>query len=300
MRVHYPQAGLSRLCRLFGRTRQAFYDHSHRKDDKEFEQAIVIDRVRVLRSAGMPGIGGLKLHKILKEELLAHKVRIGRDRFFDLLRMEGLLIKRKKKYACTTNSDHPYRKYPDLIKELAISAPCQVWVSDITYLRTRNGFIYLFLITDAYSRKIVGHHLSHNLKAQGCLYALNKALQTLDKQSAKRLIHHSDRGIQYCCHAYTSVLKQHNIQISMTQSGSPYDNAIAERINGILKSEGGLDMTFRSYHHAVGPTHQAIDVYNRLRPHMSLGYLTPEKVHSGQKPLKKAWKKKESTAYKPY
>lgn len=293
MRIHYPTAGLGRLCRLFGKTRQAFYDHSHRKDDKEFEQAIVIDRVRALRSAGMSGIGGLKLHKILKDELLAHKVTIGRDRFFDLLRQAGLLIKRRKKYARTTDSNHPYPKYPDLIKQLTINAPCQLWVSDITYLRITNGFIYLTLITDAYSRKIVGHHLSHNLKVQGCIYALQKALQSLDPQTARGLIHHSDRGIQYCSQAYTALLKENNIQISMTQSGSPYDNAIAERVNGILKCEGGLDITFRSYHQAVASTHQAIDVYNRLRPHMSLGYLTPEKVHSGQKPLKKAWKKKE-------
>lgn len=158
---------------------------------------------------------------------------------------------------------------------MQITAPEQLWVSDITYLRTSDRFIYLSLITDAYSRKIVGHHLSQQLKAQGCLIALNKAISS--RTTNGDLIHHSDRGIQYCCEPYVSLLQQNSIAISMTQSGSPYDNAVAERVNGILKTELELDRTFKTYSDAVAVVHQAIDAYNRIRPHMSISNLTPIK-----------------------
>ena len=188
--------------------------------------------IRELRQL-MPGVGGVKLHKVLKDQLEGHSIHIGRDRFFALLREHQLLVRIKRRYAVTTRSDHPYHKWPDLTAGLSVEGPNRLWVSDITYLRTQDGFNYLSVVTDAYSRKIVGYHLSQQLKAQGPVIALKKGLKSLEGPSA--LIHHSDRGIQYCCQEYVSLLQDHRISISMTQSGSPYENAIAERVNGILK-----------------------------------------------------------------
>ena len=274
---------------MFGKTRQAFYDHAQRNESALFEEALVIDLVKSYRTL-LPKVGTLKLLHMLKDDFAAHKINIGRDNFFKLLRDHGLLIKRKRRYARTTDSDHPYRKWPDLTKSFKIKATEQLWVSDITYLRTDNGFIYLSLITDAWSHKIVGHHLSQNLKTQGCIIALNKAISTLG--SSQKLIHHSDRGVQYCCEPYVTLLHKNNIGISMTQTGSPYDNALAERVNGILKDELVLDKTFRSYSEAVAAVHKAIDTYNRIRPHMTCGNLTPQIAHQTTEPLKKLWKSK--------
>jgi putative transposase len=289
MKEYYPSIGLKRLCRLFGKTRNAFYDHSQRRESALFEEALIIDLVKSHRAV-LPKVGGAKLLLMLKDDFAAHKIAIGRDSFFDLLRKNDLLIKRKRRYVRTTDSNHPYRKWPDLTKSFKLKAPEQLWVSDITYLRTDNGFVYLSLITDARSHKIVGHHLSQYLKTQGCITALSKAISTLNPDH--KLIHHSDRGIQYCSEPYVSLLQQNNIGISMTQTGSPYDNAVAERINGILKDELALDSVFRSYSDAVGAVHQAIDTYNRIRPHMTCGNLTPEIAHKTTEPLKKLWKNK--------
>lgn len=289
MKALYPFIGLGKLCRLFGKTRQAFYDHSRRYGDEQLQEALIVELVKDIRNA-LPKTGGLKLLHILKEDFAAHNISIGRDSFFSLLKKHDLLIRRKRRYTVTTDSNHPYKKWQDLLKGLQIIASEQVWVSDITYLRTTEGFIYLSLITDAYSRKIVGYHVSHHLKAQGCLIALNKALSS--RTTTNALIHHSDRGIQYCCEPYVSLLQQNNISISMTQSGSPYDNAVAERVNGILKTELKLDTIFKSYSYAVAAVHQAVDAYNRLRPHMSISNLTPDQAHYSTQNLFKKWKKK--------
>ncbi|HEY1871525.1 MAG TPA: IS3 family transposase, partial [Chitinophagaceae bacterium] len=235
MKQHFPTTGLGKLCGLFGKTRQAFYDHQWHSSDDQLQEALIIDQVLHIR-ARIPGIGGLQLHQMLKEDLLLHNITIGRDRFYELLREHNLLIKRKKRYMVTTDSNHFFYKWPDLRIELKVSAIEQLWVSDITYLRTESGFVYLSLITDAYSRKIMGYHLSQRLKAQGCMITLNKAISLLGKEKQERkLIHHSDHGIQYCCEAYVNTLQENNILVSMTHSGSPYENAIAERVNGILK-----------------------------------------------------------------
>lgn len=290
MKQLYPSIGLGKLCRLFGKTRQAFYDHSWRSNDNQFQEAIIIDLVKRVRQS-LPKVGTLKLIHILRDDLATHGISIGRDSFFALLKKHHLLVKRRKRYAVTTDSNHPYKKWSDMVKDLPIQAPEQVWVSDITYLRTTGNFIYLSLITDAYSRKIVGYHLSQNLKVQGCLISLNKAMST--RTTNNPLIHHSDRGIQYCCEPYVSTLLQNNIAISMTQDGSPYDNALAERVNGILKTELNLEKTFSSYKEAIPFVHHAIDAYNRLRPHMSIGNLTPNKAHYSTQKLQKKWKKKQ-------
>lgn len=290
MKAFYPTVGLATLCRLFGKTRQAYYDHRWRDSDDQMQEALIIDLVKEIRKS-LPKTGRLKLMYMLRDDFAAHNISIGRDSFFTLLKKHDLLVRRRKRYAVTTDSNHPYKKWQDLVKGLKVKAPEQLWVSDITYLRTSAGFTYLSLITDGYSRKIVGHHLSHHLKAQGCLIALNKAISS--RRTDRPLIHHSDRGIQYCCEPYVSLLQQNSISISMTQSGSPYDNAVAERVNGILKTELQLGETFSSYNHAVAAVHKAIDAYNRLRPHMSISNLTPDQAHhSTQNPLK-TWKRKQ-------
>ena len=291
MKDLYPSIGIDRLCKLFGKTRQAFYDHSWRQGNDQLQEALVVDLVKNIRCS-LPKVGGLKLLFLLRDDLNAHNISIGRDSFFALLKKYGLLVKRKRRYAITTDSNHLFKKWNDLLKGFKVTTVEQLWVSDITYLRTSNGFVYLSLITDAYSRKIVGHHLSQHLRAQGCLIALNKAIKT--RKTNGPLIHHSDRGIQYCCDPYVSLLQQNQIRISMTQSSSPYDNALAERVNGILKTELGLDRTFKSYTEAAGFVHQAIDAYNRLRPHMSIGNLTPDKAHTTNENLVKRWKKKKN------
>jgi putative transposase len=296
MKTHHPVIGLERLCTLFGKTRQGYYDHYWRQCDDQLQEALILELVHRVRQR-LPKIGARKLLLMLQEDFAAHHLHIGRDGFLALLRKHELLVKRAKRYVRTTDSNHPFKKWPDLIKEqLEVTATEQLWVSDITYLRTAYGFVYLSLITDAYSHKIVGYHLSQHLKAQGCIIALNKAIATLNSPREQRtLIHHSDRGVQYCCDGYVHLLQHHQVTISMTQSGSPYDNAMAERINGILKTELMLDGTFQSYSAAVPVVHQAIDAYNRLRPHMSCGNLTPEQVHHQQQTtaLKKMWKSKQ-------
>ncbi len=293
MKDLFPAVGLERICGLFGRSRQAFYDHSRRTVDEQFNEALILDRVRQIRSL-IAGLGGLQLYKMLKEDMSKHKVKIGRDRFYLLLKRHNLLIKRKKRYVITTDSNHPYYKWANLTEGIQINDKEQLWVSDITYLDTVNGFLYLSLITDAWSRKIVGYHLSQKLKAQGCIIALHKAIKSLSTiPEHGKLIHHSDRGIQYCCRGYVEILLQNGIQISMTQSGSPYDNAIAERVNGILKHHIGINKVYKNYSEALAAVCLAIDTYNRIRPHMSLHNLTPEKAHQTTQLKQKKWKKKQ-------
>lgn len=290
MKQLFPQVGVARLCGLFGKSRQAMYDTEWRKTDELMGEEIIVAMVKGVRK-DLPRLGAAKLYNLLKGKITEHGIKIGRDAFFKLLRNNELLVKRKRKYVITTESKHHFRKWPNLIDNLTINQAEELWVSDITYIRTKNSFVYLFLITDAYSRKIVGYHLSQELKVKGCVIALNKALKNR-QYSDRELIHHSDRGIQYCCDQYVSLLLENQIQISMTQSGSPYDNAIAERINGILKNELGMDQTFKNYSDAIGPLSRSIHVYNNLRPHMSCNNLTPEQAHRAKGKLNKKWKKR--------
>ena len=225
MKQYYPLAGLEKLCGLFGKTRQAFYDQSWRSSDEQIHETFIINRVKSITQR-IKGIGGLQLHNMLQKELQLHNITIGRDNFYELLRKHNLLIKPKKRYTITTNSNHSY-KWPDLTGNLVLTHIEQLWVSDITYLRTENSFVYLSIITDAYPRKIMGYHISQYLKAQGCIIALNKA-SSIEK-GKRKLIHHSDRGIQYCFELYVTILLNNNISISMTQTGSPYE--ISEAIH---------------------------------------------------------------------
>lgn len=268
-------------------SRQAYYKriHSHIKEQKEF--TIVLQLIQEVRQSHRC-IGGRKLYSMLGQQLKSHGIRMGRDALFNLLRDSGLLIRRRRRTVRTTWSSHPYRKYKNLIKGFTPTAPNQLWVSDITYLTTRKGFLYLSLITDAYSRKIVGYDLADNLEAVNALQALQRALGSLD--SAHQLIHHSDRGIQYCTHEYTTALTNAAIQISMTESGDPIENAMAERINGILKNEYLLHEPILNKQQAMKLLNNAVSLYNKQRQHLSCNMFTPDEVHSKQLPVKRLWK----------
>ena len=225
----------------------------------------------------MPREGVRKLKISLKNDFDKANLKVGRDTLFNILRKHNMLITRKKPSFKTTNSLHRFYKYKNSIKDLKIDRPNQVWVSDITYIRTVRGFCYLALITDLYSRKIVGYDISNSLELNGCVRALNKAIY--QAKNSNGLIHHSDRGIQYCSNKYTQILKRNNIKISMTEENHCYENAIAERVNGILKDEFYLDQTFDSVQHAKRATKSAINLYNQIRLHVSLNFKTPNMVY---------------------
>ena len=254
------------------------------------KEALIIKKVQEIRTT-MPRIGTRKLHYLLSETLSEHHVEIGRDKLFDLLSDYGMLVRRRKrKKTYTTDSNHPFRKYPNLIRDMSVTAANQLWVSDITYICLASGFCYLSLVTDAYSRKIVGYCLYRTLERQGPLSALTRALSQWDLHST--LIHHSDRGLQYCCLDYTTLLGSYGITISMTEKGDPYENVIAERMNGVLKQEFGLGSTFRSFEEAETAVNKAVQIYNTQRPHGSCSYLTPERAHKEEGSLISKWKQK--------
>lgn len=226
----------------------------------------------------MPRLGGRKLHFIIKKDLRETALKIGRDRFFKWLKSNNLLVRAKRSYVSTTQSNHRFWVYKNLTEELIPLKPNELWVSDITYLRTLEGFCYLALITDAYSRKIVGYDISDSLELEGCLRALRTAIQTAS--NLNQLIHHSDRGIQYCSNQYTELLRRKNIKISMAAKGDCYENALAERVNGILKDEFNLDVTFKNKEQAIKSVHQSIYIYNQHRPHWSINLKTPNEKHA--------------------
>lgn len=221
----------------------------------------------------------------------SHGIKIGRDAFFDLMRDHHLLVKQRKSYHVTTNSNHWMRKYPNLIREQEPMGPNHIWVSDITYWKTKGGHYYISLITDAFSRKIVGHHVAENMEAIQSVAALKMAVTPL-KIGHTGLIHHSDRGSQYCSSQYVSVLKKHNIQISMTENSDPLENAIAERINGIIKGEYLFDYQITSLTHAKEVLKAVVKLYNEERPHNSLNNYTPATIHDNhlEKQIKRLWK----------
>lgn len=268
---------VSDICNTFGYSRQAFYKRRNASYLKILMESMILDQVRVIRRR-QPKIGTRKLYFKLKPVLLEMGYKFGRDQLFNLLRRENLLIQRRRKYVKTTNSRHRFLKYGNLLKELEISRSNQVYVSDITYIRTIKGFGYLSLITDANSRKIVGYNLSRNLGIKGCMRALRMALCQVPK--GIDLIHHSDRGIQYCSYDYTDLLKKHGVRISMTEQDHVYENALAERVNGILKEEFLLGETLASYEIAQSMVKESIQIYNQERPHLSLNYETPEQRHA--------------------
>lgn len=235
-------------------------------------------------------IGGLKLHHMLRD-IFGRESMPGRDSFFRLLRRKGLMLEPTKGVR-TTNSNHRYRTYTNRIKEFVPDAPNQLWVSDITYIRLKDKVIYLHLVTDAYSHKVIGWCLSEGLYAIHTLHALNQAIEQSNNELFNGLIHHSDRGSQYCSDLYVKTLKEHGIAISMTQDSNPTDNAIAERVNGILKQGCPQINNLETIEQAESAIGTYIDFYNTKRPHMSIGMLTPDQAHTTTGELKRCWKSK--------
>lgn len=261
------------FCVLFGYSKQAYYKQQKRQQSKSSYDQQVKQSVLQIRQQ-LPRLGTRKLHHLLKG-----KHQIGRDRLFALLREAGLLIYRRKRYRRTTDSSGWMRQYPNLVKDVVPHRPEQIWVADITYLETLEGAAYLHLVTDAYSKRIMGYEVCSNLQASSTRKALQMAIANRQYRD-QPLIHHSDRGLQYISQEYRQVAK--GIQISMTQTGSPYDNAVAERINGILKDEFGLGEKFDDLRQVRRCVRQSVELYNRVRPHSSCAMLTPDQMHQQQ------------------
>jgi transposase InsO family protein len=267
---------LSEISSEYDLTRDAYYKYQKRFVKQEKIKQKVISLVKERRNT-LPREGCRKLHNALEQPFKKNDLKVGRDKLFDILRAENMLVTRKKASFKTTNSYHHFHKYNNLIKDIEIERINQVWVSDITYIRTVKGFCYLALITDFYSRKIIGFDVSDTLELTGSLRALKLALRR--SSNIDGLIHHSDRGVQYCSNQYVNELKKKNIRISMTEEKHCYENAIAERVNGILKDEFYLDQTFFDVSHAQRAAKNAIKLYNEVRLHLSLNFKTPENVY---------------------
>ncbi|MNF66871.1 Integrase core domain protein [compost metagenome] len=240
----------------------------------------------------MPRIGARKLYHLLSKEL--QLMKIGRDKFFDILRANHLLIKAKRSYHVTTNSHHHFRKHQNRILDLEITRPEQVWVSDITYIGKRDNPCYLSLVTDTYSKKIMGYYVADNMNTESSLKALKMALKQRKNKSFP-LIHHSDRGIQYCANEYQKELNKNKVICSMTQNSDPYENAVAERINGILKQEFMIDKYNQKVQIMKHVVKEVVDIYNELRPHYSNYMLTPNQMHTQDHLKMRTYKTKNSS-----
>jgi transposase InsO family protein len=269
--------GVSVLCERVGMSRQNYYAARRLRGRREIEEGLVLELVRQERRL-QPRLGGRKLLHLLGGDLEEAGVSVGRDRFFELLAENDLLVAPKPGAPRTTQSRHCLPVFRNLLSGLTLVRPNQAWVSDLTYIRTGEGFLFASLITDAHSRKIVGAHIGDSLEAEGCLLALEEALEGLPAD--KRPIHHSDRGCQYCCHEYVNRLRARGLGISMTEVSHCYENAKAERVNGILKQEYEMDRTFRTKDQAKDAFHQAVWLYNHRRPHLMLDYRFPADVHA--------------------
>jgi putative transposase len=277
---------LSSLCTLLGYTRQAFYGQQQYHQQQTYEAELIIQQVQRHRLL-QPRLGVRKLVVLLEGFIKEHNIKLGRDALFDLLREHKLLVRRRKRTVQTTFSKHWYHKYPNLIKQYEPSDPNLLWVSDITYIILDESFAYLSLITDAYSRKIIGFYLAETLEAIGCITALRMAITGC--ADCSQLVHHSDRGIQYCSLNYVDLLKVNHIKISMTENGDPLENALAERVNGILKEEL-LQQKYPDFKTAQLGVAKSVIIYNSLRPHSSCNMLTPQMAHLQTGVLKKHWK----------
>lgn len=288
MKQDHPNIGMIVLCRLFGKTRHAYYDALWRKENSLVKEDVILQEVINIRK-DLPTLGTRKIHFVLKPRLASHKISIGRDYLFDLLAEHRLLIRRRKRKVFTTDSRHWMHKYSNLIKPISVTRPEQIWVSDITYIRMINQWGYLSLITDAYSRKIMGYSFRNDLGAEGCIDALKMALN--NRIYNDQIIHHSDRGSQYCSHQYVNLLLDNKIGISMTENGDPYENALAERMNGIIKTEFNLYNSLLGFEQTGKLITKSINAYNSLRPHASCDYMTPEQTHLKSGQLNKRWKK---------
>jgi putative transposase len=269
---------VSSVCRKLGLTRQNYYRRrqARRRGEVDAEQ---VRKWVVEERQAQPRLGGRKLYWLIRGRLAEAGIKLGRDLFFDLLRGWDLLVPRKPAAVPrTTQSYHCLPVFTNRIKDLKVSRPNEVWVGDLTYLRTEQGFLYLALLTDKRSRKIVGYHCGDTLEAEGCLKALDQALAGLPPGAQP--IHHSDRGTQYCCHEYVNRLVEHGLSVSMTEHDHCAENALAERVNGILKGEYALDARFGCKASARRAVDQAVHLYNYRRPHTALAMQMPSDVHA--------------------
>lgn len=292
MKNTFSRIGLVKLCGWFGVTRQAYYQATWAQIEGSIEEDLIVKEVRAIRQRHRR-IGGRKLIEMLQPFILEHQIKIGRDAFFDMLARNSLLVRKRKRYVKTTNSNHWLRKYPYLIKDVVPQRPNEIWVSDITYWKIDScENLYISLITDAYSRQIVGYHVADSLAAIESVQALKMALSALGAESPLQLTHHSDRGVQYCSYEYVKLLQDYGIKISMTENGDPLENAIAERVNGILKDEYLNDYIKHSIKEARELIKVSVDLYNTERPHLSISMLTPNKVHYSKEDLNtnRLWK----------
>jgi putative transposase len=290
MKRNFPHIGLAQLCGWFGITRQAYYQNNWKAIDVGVEEELVLKQVKAIRHYH-GRMGTRKLYQKLESFMLEHQIKIGRDALFDLLSANNMLVRRRKRKVHTTQSFHWLRKYPNLIRDFVPTAPNQLWVSDITYWKIETGYLYISFITDAYSHKIVGFHVAETLAGIETLQALKMALLDLlrSPETHFELIHHSDRGVQYCQSEYVRLLHDNNIRISMTENGDPLENSVAERINGIIKDEYLQDYTVKNILDARRVLEFVVRLYNEERPHNSIG-LVPDFVHKNNVRTEKLWK----------
>jgi putative transposase len=293
MKDSYPSVSLERFCWLLGCTRQALYKNTWNRNRKSSKEQLVVGEVKSIRREH-PAIGTRKLHKLLEAFYREHSIKMGRDALFSTLQDHRLLIRRRKRRMFTTHSHHWLKKYANLIKGWHPGLPEQLWVSDITYVPVGRQHLYLSLVTDAYSHKIMGYHIADTLEAVHCKKALQMALGGR-LHPTHNLIHHSDRGIQYCSSNYTELLRQNNIRISMTESGDPLDNAIAERINGIIKHEYLKHHGLTNLPQTTELLKQIVESYNERRPHLSIQMNTPNRVHQQKLQVNRQWKTSKRT-----
>lgn len=263
---------VSGLCRAAGISRQSYYQGWRERQRSRGEEERILHAVRLQRRS-LPRVGGRKLQHLLR----AAGVKVGRDALLRILGKHQLLVERKRKAVRTTYYDQSLPVYRNLLYQLEPTQPHQVWVSDITFVSIAGGFIYLSLITDLVSRRIVGWNAGDTNTAAESLKALGNAMEQLP--AGRWPIHHSDRGSQYCCHEYVAALNARGLPISMTEQNHCYENCYAERVNGILKDEFHLDRSFRTRDQAQRAIAEAIEAYNTLRPHTSLQLRTPDQRH---------------------
>ena len=291
MKDTYHQVSLVSLCRLLGVTRQAYYQRLRRFEERTIESHLILHEIHHIRKSHRR-MGGRKLYEKLEPFMLEHQIKMGRDALFELLSANQLLVKKSRNRVYTTNSFHWLRKHPNLIKNIPITRRNQLWVSDITYWKSKGKFYYISFITDAYSKKIVGYQLANTLEAVESIQALKMAISGFlnEPDCHLSLTHHSDRGIQYCSKEYVKLLQDNNINISMTENGDPRENAIAERINGIIKNEYLFDYEMDNLQHAKELLKSVVELYNQERPHLSLGMLTPNQVYQENIKIERLWK----------
>ena len=267
---------VKKLCGRVGMSRQNFYKECRQRKRRKVDADLVEQLVKAERAI-QPRLGGRKLHYLFKKSLEEAGVGMGRDRFFKVLADRDLLLEPLPKRPRTTDSRHGLPVFTNWVKDLVLERPNQAFAGDVTYIRTDEGFLYLSLLTDLYSRKIVGYHAGDTLETEGCLKALEMALAQLP--AGKEVYHHSDRGCQYCSHLYVERARAHGLVISMTEVNHCYENAMAERVNGILKQEYWLGSCFRTKAQALAAVDEAVRLYNTRRPHRSLKNKTPEEIH---------------------